>query len=169
MKIRYLKIGKFGNKHDITDILLPDDTVPHSYQTDNLSQQPSRNQRRNETAARQSGRDRENGKDEMQQHASRHPHNLRTAVLCLGQQKLLAPEAIIPFLRCSTPNPFRFFVSKCFSNFSRELDSVNTQSSSSNTGKFHGGPPSDSRLFLGKDRIFVVIVARRQKKCGKPL
>ena len=37
------------------------------------------------------------------------------------------------------------------------------------TGKFHGGPPSDSRLSLGKDRISVVIVARRQKKCGKPL
>ena len=52
--------SRHGNKHDITDILLPDDTVPHSYQTDNLSQQPSRNQRRNETAARQSGRDREN-------------------------------------------------------------------------------------------------------------
>ena len=74
---------------------MPDDTVPHSYQTDNLSQQPSRNQRRNETAARQSGRDRENGKDEMQQHDSRHPHNLRTAVLCLGQQKLLPASSQI--------------------------------------------------------------------------
>ena len=28
-----------------------------------------------------------------------------------------APEAMIPFFRCSTPNPFRFFVSKCFSEF----------------------------------------------------
>ena len=24
----------------------------------------------------------------------------------------IAPEAMIPFLRCSTPNPFRFFTSK---------------------------------------------------------
>ena len=86
---------RHGNKHDITDILLPDNAIPHSYQTDNLSQQPSRNQRRNETAARQSGRDRENGKDEMQQHDSRHPHNLRTAVLCLGQQKLLPASSQI--------------------------------------------------------------------------
>ena len=44
----------------------------------------------------------------------------------------IAPEAMIPFLRCSTPNPFRFFTSKCFSSFSRAVVSVNTQSSSSN-------------------------------------
>ena len=31
----------------------------------------------------------------MQQHDSRHPHNLRTAVLCLGQQKLLPASSQI--------------------------------------------------------------------------
>ena len=33
----------------------------------------------------------------------------------------IAPEAMILFLRCSTPNPFRFFTSKCFSSFSRAV------------------------------------------------
>ena len=43
----------------------------------------------------------------------------------------MAPEAMMPFFRCSTPKPFRFFTSKCFSSFSRAVVSVNTQSSSS--------------------------------------
>ena len=34
-------------------------------------------------------------KTKMQQHDGRHPHNLRTAVLCLGQQKLLPASSQI--------------------------------------------------------------------------
>ena len=63
----------------------------------------------------------------------------------------IAPEAMIPFFRCSTPNPFRFFVSKCFRSFSRAVVSVNTQSSSSNVKNLLPKLPSNiSRLPLSK-------------------
>ena len=43
----------------------------------------------------------------------------------------IAPAAITPFCRWSTPNPLRFFTWKCFSIFWRAVWSVYTQSSSS--------------------------------------
>ena len=45
---------------------------------------------------------------------------------------MIAPEAIIPSLRCSIPKPLSDLVPKCFNNFWRAFCSVNTQSSSSN-------------------------------------
>ena len=65
----------------------------------------------------------------------------------------IAPEAMIPFLRCSTPKPFRFFVSKCFSSFSRAVVSVNTQSSSSNVKNLLPKLPSNIRRLPRSKRI----------------
>ncbi len=45
--------SRHGNKHDITDILLPDDTVPHSYRPTICPNNPPVTGVRNETAARQ--------------------------------------------------------------------------------------------------------------------
>ena len=59
----------------------------------------------------------------------------------------IAPEAMIPFLRCSTPKPFRFFVSKCFRSFSRAVVSVNTQSSSSKVKNLLPKLPSNMPRF----------------------
>ena len=46
---------------------------------------------------------------------------------------IIAPAAITPLFRWSTPKPFKFFVPKCFSSFCRAERSVNTQSSISYT------------------------------------
>ena len=54
-------------------------------------------------------------------------------VCCVSSRYcIIAPEATMPSLRCSTPNPFSDFVPKCFKSFCRAFCSVNTQSSSSN-------------------------------------
>ena len=47
----------------------------------------------------------------------------------------IAPAAITPLDKCSTPKPLRFLVPKCFSNFWRAVWSVKTQSSISNVHK----------------------------------
>ena len=67
----------------------------------------------------------------------------------------IAPEAMIPFLRCSTPKPFKFFVSKCFNSFSRELVSVKAQSSSSKVKNLFPKFPSNiPRLPRSKSTSF---------------
>ena len=59
----------------------------------------------------------------------------------------MTPEATIPHLRWSMPKPFRFFTSKCLSNFSVAVRSENTQSSSSNVKNFVPKQPSNCPRF----------------------
>ena len=59
---------------------------------------------------------------------------------------MIAPEATIPALRCSTPKPFSDLVPKCFKSFWRAFCSVNTQSSISKTQYFV--PKNCSKSFL---------------------
>ena len=60
----------------------------------------------------------------------------------------MAPAAMTPDCKWSTPKPFRFFTLKCLSNFCLEVCSVNTQSSSWKVKYFVPNKRSNSCFLL---------------------
>ena len=82
--------SRHGYQHDISDAFVSDNTVLHCNQSHKPPQQATCDQSGDKVSPRQPGRDGTHREAEMQQHDSKHPHHLRTAVLSLFQQKLLA-------------------------------------------------------------------------------